>query len=46
MKESFIMRVIREEIVDTRKYSYVYFSGMTCKKIARMERINLGVGQR
>lgn len=41
MKESFIKRVIREEIVDTRKYRYVYFAGMTCKKVVRMARINL-----
>lgn len=33
MKESFIMWVIREEIVDTRKYRYVYLRVWRAKRL-------------
>ena len=42
MKKEFIERVIRERVVDTRKYRYVCHFGWTHASIRRMERRVLG----
>ena len=42
MKKEFIERVIREYIVDTRKYRYIYQIDGDVARIKRIERFLLG----
>lgn len=42
MKKKFIEKVIREEVVDTWKYRYIYYIGWDVACIKRLERCLLG----